>query len=151
TDHTPVIADYDIIGAAPTIGSFTVAPTSVVSGDTITLTASDVTGGTINGVSFYRESNSNAGLQNRADTLVGTGPQSGTTWTLPAVSTSNLAVGNYTYYAVATNTAGLSSSPSSAGLTVVAQSTTGTVLGWDVNGQTNFGTQGLGAGSVMAG
>jgi hypothetical protein len=150
TDHCPVIADYSILGA-PTIDSFTVAPTSVVSGGTVTLTASNVTGGTINGVNFYRESNGTSGLQVGSDTLVGAGTQNGTTWSRSNVSTSGLAAGNYTFYAVATNTAGLSSSPSSAVLTVTAQASSGTVLGWDVNGQTNFGTQGLGAGTVMAG
>src|SRR5262249_49848199 len=74
TDHTPVIADYQILGA-PTIGSFTVAPTSVVTGGTVTLTASDVTGGTISSVSCYRESNGTADLQIGSDTLVGAGTQ----------------------------------------------------------------------------
>ena len=153
TDHLPVVADYDIISVAPTIGSFTVNPTSVVSGGTVTLTASNVTvtGGTISEVSFYRESNGLVGLQVGSDTLVGAGTQSGTTWTRSNVSTSGLSAGDHTYYAVATNTVGLASAPSSAVLTVTYPITTGTVLGWDVNGQSGFGTQGLGAGNAMNG
>jgi endonuclease/exonuclease/phosphatase family metal-dependent hydrolase len=153
TDHLPVVADYDIISTAPTIGSFAVNPTSVVSGGTFALTASNVTvtGGTISGVNFYRESNGMVGLQIGSDTLVGAGTQSGTTWTRSNVSTNWLAAGNHTYYAVATNTVGLSSSPSSAVLTITYPLTTGTVLGWDANGQSGFGTQGLGAGTVMNG
>ena len=49
----------------PTIGSFTVNPTSVQVGTLVTLSASGVTetDGTITGVQFYRESNGTAGLQ----------------------------------------------------------------------------------------
>lgn len=150
SDHVPVIADYEIIGN-PTIGSFAVAPTSVVSGSTVTLTATSVVGGTISGVTFYRESNGTPGLQIGSDTSVGAGTQSGADWTNSSVSTAGLAPTDYTFYAVATNTWSRSSDPSSATLTVTAQSTTGTVAGWDVSGQTNYGTQGLGAGTLMDG
>lgn len=92
----------------PTIGSFTINPSTVVSGGSVTLTASNVTesGGTIQGVSFYL-----------SGTLVGTGTRNGTTWTLP-VSTTGFAAGSYTYTAVATDTAGTSSDPATATLTV---------------------------------
>src|SRR5262249_47740544 len=120
-----------------------------------TLTASNVTetGGTVTGVNFYRESNGTAGLQVGSDTLVGAAAQSGTTWTLSNVSTDGLLSGTYTYYAVATDAANVSSSPSSAPLTIAEgpPPATGTVLGWDVSGQSNFGTQGLSAGTVMTG
>ena len=70
----------------PTIGAFTVNPTSVTPGTSVTLTAANVseTGGTITSVKFYRESNGTAGLQTGADTLVGSGSQSGSTWSLLA-------------------------------------------------------------------
>jgi hypothetical protein len=92
----------------------------VVAGETFSLTASNVTetGGTITGVNFYRESNGTAGLQVGSDTLAGAGAQSGTTWTLSNVSTSGLLSGTYTDYAVATDAANVSSSPSSATLSV---------------------------------
>src|SRR5262249_17506155 len=81
----------------------------------------------------------------------GAGTQTGTTWTLANVSTSGLTAGTYTYYAVATDINNISSTPSSATLTVTNPVTNGELLGWDVNGQSNFGTQGLGASFVVAG
>ncbi|HJZ90596.1 MAG TPA: endonuclease/exonuclease/phosphatase family protein [Gemmataceae bacterium] len=152
TDHIPVIADYDILGT-PEIGSFTINPSSVTVGGTVSLTADNVTevGGTIAGVNFYLESNGTSGLQIGSDTLVGAGTQSGTTWTLANVSTSGLAAGTYTYYAVATDAQNISSTPVSATLTVTNPVTSGELLGWEVNGQSNFGTQGLGASFVVSG
>jgi hypothetical protein len=137
----------------PTIGSFAVNPTSVVTGGTVALTASSVTetGGTVSSVTFYRESNGTGGLQTGSDTLVGSGTQSGTTWTLANVSTTGLAAGTYTYYAIATDTAGTSSTVASATLTVTNQATSGTILAWNVAGQSNFGTQGLAAGTAATG
>ena len=103
----------------PTIGSFTVSPTSVTAGTSVTLTAANVseTGGTIASVKFYRESNGAGGLQTGSDTLVGSGTQSGSTWSL-AASTSGLAAGTYTFYAVATDAKGVSSAVYSTTLTV---------------------------------
>ena len=108
---------------SPTIGSFSANPTSVTSGVSATLTASGVmeTGGTISGVTFYRESNGTSGLQIGSDTAIGTGTQNGSTWTISA-STTGLAAGTYTYYAIATDASGVSSAVSSTTLTV----TTGT-------------------------
>lgn len=151
TDHLPVLADYDIITVTPTIGSFGVSPTSVTAGSQVTLTASNVTGGTISSVNFYRESNGVAGLQIGSDLLVGGGTQSGSTWTRTNVSTSGLTAGTYTYYAVANNTSGGSSVPSTTTLTVTNPTTSGTLLGWEVGSQVNFGTQGLTAATVMSG
>lgn len=153
SDHLPVVADYTFTTStsSPTIGSFTISPTSVQAGTSATLTASNVTesGGTISNVKFYLESNGTSGLQIGSDTLVGTGTQSGTTWTLSA-PTTGFAAGTYTYYAVATDSTGNSSAASSATLTVTAQQSSGVMLAWDVNGQSNFGTQGLAATTVAA-
>jgi hypothetical protein len=155
SDHLPVVADFTIPTGTgtPTIGSFTVNPASVTVGGTVTLTASNVTetGGTITAVNFYRESNGTAGLQIGSDTLVGSGTQSGTTWTLGNVATSGLSAGTYTYYAVATDALNVSSNPATATLTVTNPVNNGTVLGWEVNGQSNFGTQGLAAATVASG
>jgi endonuclease/exonuclease/phosphatase family metal-dependent hydrolase len=132
----------------PTIGSFVANPASVSAGTPTTLTASSVTEtggtGTISGVNFYRESNGTTGLQIGSDTLAGAGTASGTTWTLSA-STTGLAAGTYTYYAVATDSNGNSSAVSSTSLTVTGSSAIihGTLLAWNVDGQTAFGTQGL--------
>ena len=108
----------------PVIGSFTVSPASVTAGGSITLTASNVTetGGSVSGVTFYRESSGSAGLQVGSDTVVGSGTRSGTTWTL-ATTTAGLAPGSYTYYAVATDPANASSLVASAVLAVTSPST----------------------------
>jgi guanyl-specific ribonuclease Sa len=137
--------------SAPTIGSFTVSPATVTAGTSVTLTASNVTetGGTISSVNFYLESNGTAGLQTATDTFISLGVHSGTTW-LVSTSTAGMAAGSYTYYAVATDTTNISST-SSATLTVSSPVTGNTLAAWDVNGQTNFGTQGLSATSVATG
>lgn len=108
----------------PVIGSFTVSPASVTAGGSITLTAANVTetGGSVSGVTFYRETNATAGLQVGGDTVVGSGSVSGTTWTL-ATTTSGLAPGSYTYYAVATDPAGATSLVAQAVLAVTSPST----------------------------
>ena len=104
----------------PTIGSFTVSPTSVTTGATVTLTAGNVaeTGGSISTVNFYRETNGTSGFQS-TDTLVGSGTFNGSTWTLNT-STSGFAAGSYTYYAVAADGASQTSTASSATLMVTA-------------------------------
>ncbi len=110
----------------PTIGTFAASPTSVVSGTSTTLTASNVVEsggtGTISGVTFYRESNGTSGLQIGSDTTVGAGTVSGTTWTISA-STAGLAAGSYTFYAVASDSNGKSSTVASTTLTVTSGST----------------------------
>lgn len=126
SDHLPVVADYSISTSSvtPTIGSFTLSPTTVTVGGSFTLTASNVTetGGTISSVKFYEETNGTAGWQS-TDTLIGGGAQNGTTWTFPATAPST--AGSYTYYAVATDSTGNSSAASSAALTVTAAPTIG--------------------------
>jgi ribonuclease/Dockerin type I domain len=135
----------------PTIGSFTVSPVSVVVGGSTTLTAGSVieTSGTIASVKFYRESNGTSGLQTATDTLIGTGTQSGTTWSL-STTTSGLSAGNYTYYALAADSVGTTATASTT-LAVTNPAATGVALAWDVNGQSNFGTQGLAADQVATG
>ena len=108
SDHLPAVGDYTITtsAASPTIGSFAVSPTSVATGGSFTLTASNVTesGGTISNVKFYEETNGTAGLQIGSDTLVGTGTASGSTYSLAATAPST--AGTYTYYAIATDASG---------------------------------------------
>ncbi|MFL5330882.1 MAG: ribonuclease domain-containing protein [Gemmataceae bacterium] len=135
----------------PAIGSFTLNPVSVTIGNSTTLTAANVTetGGTISSVKFYRESNGTSGLQTATDTLLGTGSQAGTTWTL-ATSTTGLTAGNYTYYALASDTVGTTNSATTT-LAVTNPAASGVALAWDVNGQTNYGSQGLGASQVANG
>ena len=108
-DHYVTFTPVYVHGQSkPTIGSFTINPSTVMSGGSVTLTASNVTetGGTIQGVSFYL-----------SGTLVGTGTRNGTTWTL-STSTNGFAAGTYTYTAIATDTAGTTSDPATATLTV---------------------------------
>jgi hypothetical protein len=156
---TPIVNKVvtDLVGATtPFIGSFTINPSFVTLESTATLTASNVSeiGGTISSVNFYRESNGSTGLQAGSDTFVGAGTQNGATWTI-STSTTGLAAGVYTYYAVAVDASGTSSAASSAALTVTSSAfsnvITGTVLAWNTNGQTSFGTQGLSATTVATG
>ncbi len=152
-DHYVIFQQvYDpAVNGTPTIGSFAVNPTSVVTGGSVTLTAGNVseTGGTISSVKFYRETNGTTGFQ-AGDTLVASGTPSGTTWSA-SVATTGLAAGSYTYYAVATDAAAVSSGAAAALLSVTSSVTGGELLGWNVAGQTGFGAQGLLAGSVAVG
>ena len=157
-DHYSTFKAVYLAGATatPTIGAFAASPTSVAAGATVTLSATNVaeTGGTIANVKFYRETNGTAGLQTAADTLAGTATASGTTYTL-TTPTTGFAAGTVTYYAVATDSAAATSATSTATVTVTATPTptptTGELLGWDVTGQTAYGTQGLAATTVVAG
>lgn len=145
TDHLPVIADYDIVASpTPTIGSFTVTPTSVTQGNSITLSASQVSvsSGSIAHVRFYRENNGVTGFQFGSDQLVGSGTQSGDTWSLVA-STTGIPLGTGTYYAVATSAVDMMSAASTATINIVAPPVTGTLAAWEMTGQTSFGTNGL--------
>jgi hypothetical protein len=155
---TPVVNKLvgDLAGTAaraPVIGAFAASPASVAAGTPVALTATNVTetGGTVSSVKFYRESNATAGLQIGSDVLIGSGTASGTTWSLSNVSTSGLSAGTYTFYAVATDASGVSSTVAASTVTVTSPVATGTLLGWDVAGQTGFGTQGLHAGTAVAG
>jgi endonuclease/exonuclease/phosphatase family metal-dependent hydrolase len=159
--HSSAVASTTLTVTAaagtPTIGSFAANPASVSVGQSTTLTASSVVEsggtGTITGVNFYRESNGTSGLQIGSDTSVGSGTQSGTSWSITA-ATGGLAAGSYTYYAVATDSNGDSSTVATATLTITSSSSTpihGTVLAWDMDGQTSYGTQGLKAGTIATG
>ncbi len=123
SDHLPLVADYtDTVTppVGPAIGSLTVSPTSVNTGATVVLSASNVVEygpGSIESVAFYRESNPIAGVQVGSDTLVGMGVQNGSTWTL-STSTSGFGGGIYTYYALATDSASIVSDPVSTTLSV---------------------------------
>ena len=75
------------------------------------------TGGTINHVTFYAESNGIAGLQIGSDTTLGNGTQGGSDWLFSA-NTTGLAAGTQTYYAVATDNGGVSSAAASVPLTI---------------------------------
>lgn len=118
------------ITATPTIGSFAASPASVVSGTSTQLIASNatVTGGTIANVRFYRETNSVAGYQSGADTLVGSGSKNGNTYSF-GLATTGMAAGNYTYYAIATDSVGKTSATSTAALTVTAPTPTAPSIG----------------------
>jgi chitinase len=95
------------------------SPASVTAGSTVTLTASNVTetGGSISGVTFYRETNGTAGLQAGSDVVAGDGVRSGTSWSL-TTTTTGLAAGSTTYYAVAFDPNGTTSATASTVVTV---------------------------------
>jgi endonuclease/exonuclease/phosphatase family metal-dependent hydrolase len=128
SDHLPIVADYtDTVTppVGPAIGTFSINPTSVSAGATVTLTAANVIengSGSVCAVKFYRESNGTSGLQVGSDVLVGSAVQNGANWTL-TVSTSGLGGGVYTYYAQATDTASLTSDVASTTLSVSGTST----------------------------
>jgi hypothetical protein len=118
----------------PIVGSLGDTPDPVGTGDTVALSASDVSSfdATVTRVSFYRESNGDAGLQVGAegDTLVGTATTNvGGVWSVNA-SIAGLAAGTYTYWAQATDTFGL---------TGAAGSTTNTILGAPAVAAASFG------------
>ena len=112
--------------SAPTIGSFSVSPSSVTAGTPVTLTAANVTetGGTISAVDFYEETNGTTGLQTTGDTFVGAGTQNGTTWSISA-ATTGFAAGTYTYYAVAIDSSSNVSAAASATLSIAAVAQSG--------------------------
>jgi hypothetical protein len=154
SDHLPVVADYTFGGGGggtPTIGSFTANPPSVPLNGATTLVAGNVTepGGTIANVTFYLETNGIPGLQ-PDDATLGTGTQNGNDWSF-YFDTTGGGPGTYTVYAVATDTNGNNSAVASTTVTVTGSGYTGVVLGWDVNGQSSFGTQGLAATQVAPG
>jgi hypothetical protein len=100
----------------PTVVALAANPDPAISGNSFTLTASDVTDhDPIASVSFYRESNGTAGLQIGAlgDTFLAT-DTSGPAGVFDAsVSTAGLAPGGYTYWAQARDAAGLIGAPGS--------------------------------------
>jgi hypothetical protein len=120
----PTVAVTVIAGgtSTPAVGSVSATPNPVASGDSVTLTANNVTdvGGTVSRVTFYEETNGIAGLQ--------TGPFgdlafSSVTGTTISLSTDGV-TGNFTFYAVATdnrrNSSATGTSAPSTSLTVVS-------------------------------
>ncbi len=114
---------------APTIGAFTISPSSVTPGDLVTLGATNVTksGGTISRVTFYQESNGIPGLQPDSDTTLGIGTQGGTSWYFSA-DTTGLAAGAQSYYAVATDNFGVSSNTLAATVNLAPPQVVGVVV-----------------------
>ena len=96
----------------PIIGSLSDNPDRVTRGQDVTLTANNVSDpdGDVLSVAFYRETNSNAGLQTGpgGDTLVGIDDSGSGGWTT-TFSTAGRPAGTYTYYAQATDDLGDSS------------------------------------------
>jgi hypothetical protein len=109
------------LDATPTVGALTNNPDPVASGNSLTLSASNVTDdGSVSSVSFYRESNNEPGLQfgPGGDALVGsTSTNNGGFW-LINISTTGLSAGTYTYYAQATDDAALTGAPAFTSSTV---------------------------------
>jgi hypothetical protein len=106
------------INAPPTLAGLASSASSVVKGNSFTLTASGATDtdGEVASVAFYRESNGTAGLQTGegGDELLGTDSDSEGGWSVD-VSTAGWDLGAYTYYALATdNHGGLSDAVSAA-------------------------------------
>ena len=94
------------INQPPVIQSLSGSPNPVSGGTNLTLTASGVSDpdGSVLSVSFYRESNGIAGLQNGSDTLLGNDTSGADGWT--NVSASSGLNGTYTYYAQAQDDGG---------------------------------------------
>ena len=127
----------------------------MTAGTSVTLTASNVaeTGGTTRQLLMvYRETMATLARKSGLTRCHQHRRQKAraTTWIL-GTSTTGLAAGTYTYYAVATDSSNLSSAASSATLTVSSVATGSTLAGWDVSGQSSYGTQGLGAATVATG
>jgi len=105
----------------PTIGSFTVSPSSVVPGTLVTLSANGVEAygsGSVAYVNFHLEEGSIP--ETDTDPLVAAGTnQNNGDWTA-SLQTSSLAPGTYTYYAVATDSNDQTGIPLSQTLTVAA-------------------------------
>ncbi|MFT3785815.1 MAG: hypothetical protein QM770_06570 [Tepidisphaeraceae bacterium] len=143
-----------LASTAPTIGGFAATPGTIAVGTaSVTLNATNVVSPvtTVSSVGFWLESNGTAGLQTTgtADTFITTGSASGNNYSAP-FNTAALAIGNYTLYAVATDT-GAQTTTATATLVVNNGITSGAILGWDVNGQTTYGTQGLTANTIATG
>ena len=98
------------VNARPNVGSLTGSPEPVDPGDTITLTASNVTDpeGNLERVDFYRDADGDGVFQEGQETLLSSDTSSQGGWTLSNVDV--LAESSY-YYAIAHDTGGAASSP----------------------------------------
>ena len=100
------------VETVPTINNYTISPSPVATDETITLSAAkviDYNDESINGVSFWRESNGIAGLQTGAggDTFIAAETTPRRHAYTVTTSTDNL-TGDQVYYAVVTDSLGLS-------------------------------------------
>src|SRR5205823_12716964 len=98
----------------PQIGSFTANPNPVTSGNSTTLTVSNITDGnlssTITQVAIYVDSNADGKLEPGTDMLIGYATQTSPgVWTF--TFTVSLALGTYTLFAQAEDNYGLFSDP----------------------------------------
>lgn len=94
------VSGAPVIPGAPTIGSFTITPSTFVRGVNVTLTASDVKDdGVVNSVTFYLDTNGNGNLDG-GDLKINEASKSGTTFTLVA-STANWPLGSVFVFAQA--------------------------------------------------
>jgi hypothetical protein len=103
------------LATGPQIGSFTASPNPVTGGNSLALTASNISdanpGASITGVTFYVDSNGDGVLEPGADTLLGYATQTSPgTWTF-TFSTTGLTAGTYTFFAVAEDSFGVVSDP----------------------------------------
>jgi len=116
----PCIPAQGTSASNPQIGSFTANPNPVTSGNSTTLTVSNITdtnpSATITQVAIYKDSNGDGKLDS-GDTLIGYATQTSPgVWTL--TYTVNLAPGTYTLFAQALDNYGLFSDPFALSLTV---------------------------------
>ena len=121
---TATVSTTATVYLPPTVGSLS-APSAVGEGESFTLTAENV-GGSVTGVSFYRDTNSNGildewwdeyGFHRYGDEYVGSGSSGSNGWSMTA-GTSSLSLGSYTYFAVAAGHCDTLSSVASTSVTI---------------------------------
>jgi hypothetical protein len=121
TDWNFMTARY--LASEPQIGSFTANPNPVAAGNSVTLTASNITDGNpasiITQVAFYLDSNNDGTLEPGSDTLLGYATQTSPgVWTLTTSSAFGLTAGTYTLFAQAKDSDGVLGTPVALTLTV---------------------------------
>ncbi len=91
---------FTVDSVPPSVGSLSVSPDPVTQGNSITLTANNVTDsdGTVTKIEFYRDANGNGVIDPGTDTLLGTDTNGSDGWTWTG-STSDFPVGSNTYMA----------------------------------------------------
>ena len=91
---------FTVDSVPPSVGSLSVSPYPVTQGNSITLTANNVTDsdGTVTKIEFYRDANGNGVIDPGTDTLLGTDTNGSDGWTWTG-STSDFPVGSNTYMA----------------------------------------------------
>jgi uncharacterized delta-60 repeat protein len=111
------------LASEPQVGSFTASPNPVTAGNSVTLTASNISDGnpavTITQVAFYLDSNGDSRLEPGSDTLLGYATQTSPgVWTF-TWSTAGWARGSYTLFAQAQDSYGVFGDPVAASLQVL--------------------------------